>query len=63
MFDCPGSTEENQLDSIARSIQNQAIPENQLDKLVENLSRDGHKVVAKKYHQSKVRPASFLTLV
>ena len=54
MFDCPGNNEENQLDTLARSIQNNALSERDLDRLVGDIQED-HKVVAKKFHQTKVR--------
>lgn len=58
MYDCPGSTEENQLDSLARSIQNNGLSDQDIDQLVQNIQQD-HKVVAKKFHSMKVRRPAF----
>ncbi|XP_074601377.1 secretogranin_V domain-containing protein 7B2 isoform X1 [Brevipalpus obovatus] len=55
MFDCPGNNDDNQLDTLARSIQNNALSERDIDRIVGNIQED-HKVVAKKFHQSKVMP-------
>ena len=55
MFDCPGNTDENELETLARSIQNEGLMDSTLDKLVGNLD-DGseHKVVAKKFFSKQV---------
>ncbi|CAG2106599.1 unnamed protein product [Medioppia subpectinata] len=56
MFDCPGNTDENELETLARSIQNEGIMDSTLDKLVDNIREDTseHKVVAKKFFTKKV---------
>ncbi|XP_015791274.1 neuroendocrine protein 7B2 [Tetranychus urticae] len=59
MFDCSGNTEENQLDALARSIQNEVISDSDLDDLVDRM-QEGHKVVAKKFHASKKRNPDYL---
>ncbi|RWS10801.1 neuroendocrine protein 7B2 precursor-like protein [Dinothrombium tinctorium] len=53
MFECPGNTDENELDAIARSIQNNGISESNIDKLMDKLEPEDHKVVAKKFFKSK----------
>lgn len=56
MFECSGNTEENQLDALARSIQNNVISDSEFDELVDRM-QEGHKVVAKKFHATKkVKP-------
>jgi len=56
MFDCPGNTDENELETLARSIQNEGIMDSTLDKLVDNIRVDDseHKVVAKKFFTKQV---------
>jgi hypothetical protein len=51
MFDCPGNTDENELETLARSIQNEGLMDSTLDKLVDKIGGDSseHKVVAKKF--------------
>lgn len=60
MFDCPGSTDENELETLARSIQNEGIMDSTLDKLVDNMRDDSneHKVVAKKFFTKRVAKKS-----
>ena len=56
MFDCPGNTDENELETLARSIQNEGLMDSTLDKLVDNMREDSseHKVVAKKFFTKQV---------
>ena len=56
MFDCPGNTDENELETLARSIQNEGLMDSTLDKLVDNMRDDSseHKVVAKKFFTKQV---------
>ncbi len=56
MFDCPGNTDENELETLARSIQNEGMMDSTLDKIVNNIQTDSseHKVVAKKFFSKKV---------
>ncbi|RWS32022.1 neuroendocrine protein 7B2 precursor-like protein [Leptotrombidium deliense] len=61
MFDCPGQTEENELDAIARSIQNNGMSQSNFDKLVNNLNPEEHKVVAKKFFVNQKRFADYLS--
>ena len=58
MFDCPGATEDNELDTLARSLSNNGLTEDAVDRLADTLSGkqdDGidHKVVAKKFFTKK----------
>ncbi|XP_053211890.1 neuroendocrine protein 7B2-like [Panonychus citri] len=59
MFECSGNTEENQLDALARSIQNNVISDSEFDELVDRM-QEGHKVVAKKFHATKKRNPDYL---
>ena len=52
MFDCPGNTDENELETLARSIQNEGLMDTTLNKIADNM--DEHKVVAKKFFSKKV---------
>lgn len=56
MFDCPGNNDENELETLARSIQNEGLMDSTLDKLVQNMHQQqkDHKVVAKKFFTKKV---------
>lgn len=50
MFACPGSTDENELETLARSIQNEGLMDSTMDKILENMhTPPNHKVVAKKF--------------
>jgi hypothetical protein len=55
MFDCPGNTNENELETLARSIQNEGMMDSTLDKIVHNIQTGStdHKVVAKKFFSKK----------
>jgi hypothetical protein len=54
MFDCPGSSDDNELDTLARSISNNALTEDAVDRFADNYgSKDDHKVVAKKFFTKK----------
>ena len=58
MFDCPGNTEENELETLARSIDNEGLNNAALDKIVQGREGDDeHKVVAKKYFTRTSRKA------
>jgi hypothetical protein len=60
MFDCPGNTDENELETLARSIQNEGIMDTTLDKLVHTIPQDSeHKVVAKKFFSTKANNPYF----
>ncbi|KAH9380601.1 hypothetical protein HPB48_018798 [Haemaphysalis longicornis] len=37
MFDCPGATQENEIDALARSIQNEGLMESTLDRIVQHI--------------------------
>ena len=56
MFSCPGNTEENELETLARSIQNEGLMDSTIDKIMENMqtSPQSHKVVAKKFFIKRV---------
>lgn len=55
MFDCVGNTDENELETLARSIQNEGIMDTTLDKIVNKYQGEtSHKVVAKKFFTKKV---------
>ncbi|XP_054709553.1 neuroendocrine protein 7B2-like [Uloborus diversus] len=50
MFDCPGATRENEIDALARSLENEGLAEAALDRLMQNMEIEGeHKIVAKKF--------------
>lgn len=54
MFSCPGNTDENELETLARSIQNEGLTlDNTLNHLMETMDKN-HKVVAKKYFIKRV---------
>ncbi|CAN7947228.1 unnamed protein product [Ixodes pacificus] len=57
MFDCPGATQENEIDALARSIQNEGLMESTLDRIVQHIdpSVEGqHKtVMAKKFFNNE----------
>lgn len=49
MFNCPGNTDENELETLARSIQNEGLTlDTTLNHIMETMDKN-HKVVAKKY--------------
>ena len=56
MFNCPGNTDENELETLARSIQNEGIElDTTINKIIDTIdtSKDDHKVVAKKFFQKR----------
>jgi len=53
MFDCPGNNDENELETLARSIQNEGIMDSTLDKISKMQPAVDHKVVAKKFFSKK----------
>lgn len=54
MFNCPGNSDENELETLARSIQNEGITlDSTLNHIMETMDKS-HKVVAKKYFIKKV---------
>lgn len=54
MFNCPGNTDENELETLARSIQNEGIElDSTIDKIMDTMDTKDHKVVAKKYFQKR----------
>lgn len=56
MFNCPGNTDENELETLARSIQNEGIElDSTIDKIMDTMDTTAkdHKVVAKKYFQKR----------
>jgi len=57
MFDCPGSTSENDLDTLARSITNNGLNEGVVDRFADSFTgKDNeHRVVAKKFFTKKER--------
>lgn len=61
MFDCPGSTDENELDTLARTLQNHALTEDAVDRFANSFGSKGatedgdHRVVAKKFFTKKQR--------
>lgn len=59
MFSCPGSTDENELETLARSIQNEGLMDSTIDKIMENMQTDAaqHKVVAKKFFIKRANAA------
>lgn len=60
MFACPGSTDENELETLARSIQNEGLMDSTMDKILENMhTPPNHKVVAKKFFIKRVSCNSF----
>ncbi|GIX80323.1 c-terminal peptide [Caerostris extrusa] len=62
MFDCPGSTRDNELDALARSFENEGFMESTLDRFFQDMEiRDGHKIVAKKF--SPTRHSSSFSLL
>ena len=58
MFSCPGNSDENELETLARSIQNEGLMDNTINKIMENMQTDNnsqqHKVVAKKFFIKRV---------
>lgn len=61
MFDCPGTTRENEIDALARSIQNEGLMDSTLDRIVQHIDpsvpvEGQHKtVMAKKFFNRKNR--------
>ncbi|CAN7995262.1 unnamed protein product [Ixodes hexagonus] len=61
MFDCPGATQENEIDALARSIQNEGLMESTLDRIVQHIDptvpvEGQHKtVMAKKFFNKEHR--------
>ncbi|KAM7299678.1 uncharacterized protein ISCGN_020244, partial [Ixodes scapularis] len=61
MFDCPGATQENEIDALARSIQNEGLMESTLDRIVQHIDpsvpvEGQHKtVMAKKFFNNEHR--------
>ena len=61
MFDCPGTTDENELDTLARTLQNHALTEDAVERFANSFgsksaTEDGdHRVVAKKFFTKKQR--------
>ena len=57
MFNCPGNNDENELETLARSIQNEGMTlDSTLDKIMTNMDKNAanHKVVAKKFFIKRV---------
>ncbi|GAB6027740.1 hypothetical protein CHUAL_001976 [Chamberlinius hualienensis] len=59
MFDCPSSSQHDEIDALAQSIQSQGINEKALDRILEGLQiEDAHKsLVAKKHFDGSVKEA------
>lgn len=55
MFNCMGNNNDNELDALTRSIQNEGLSDNALDKILESMDdKQKHKVVAKKFFTKRV---------
>ncbi|XP_037272589.2 secretogranin_V domain-containing protein 7B2 [Rhipicephalus microplus] len=64
MFDCPGATQENEIDALARSIQNEGLMESTLDRIVQHIDptvpvEGQHKTVMAKKFFKKENHASY----
>lgn len=64
MFDCPGATQENEIDALARSIQNEGLMESTLDRIVQHIDptvpvEGQHKTVMAKKFFKKENQASY----
>lgn len=55
MFDCPGSTRENEIDALARSIQNEGLMDTTIGRIVQDMRIEGERknLVAKKFFSKK----------
>nr|AII97977.1 BLTX619 [Nephila pilipes] len=54
MFDCPGATRENEIDTLARSFENEGLTDSRLNRFLQDMEIQGdHKIVAKKFFSNK----------